>query len=214
MKKTILSLFASFALVVTGLTVVIPAGTVSAINVFQNACGGNSGTGTGTGSGSNTNPAACAAVSSQTNGGTKWVRTNKPGEPEAWGCEYVNPNEGNEKDDDDPATPVTPGSTQGDKVTGRCGEEARTNLIRCETEGGAAAFNNVLRIFVIVLSFGIGIAAIGGLAFSAIQYAQASDNEGSVSAARERIRNIVIGLFLYGFLLAIVNWLIPGGMFG
>lgn len=57
MKKTILSLFASFALVVTGLTVVIPAGTVSAINVFQNACGGNSGTGTGTGSGSNTNPA-------------------------------------------------------------------------------------------------------------------------------------------------------------
>ncbi len=109
---------------------------------------------------------------------------------------------------------VTPGRLAPSRVEGVCGEGARTNLIRCEDEGGAAAFNNVLRIFVIVLSFGVGIAAVGGLAFSAIQYAQASDNEGQVSAARERIRNIVIGIFLYGFLVAIVNWLMPGGIIG
>lgn len=133
---------------------------------------------------------------------------------DVWRCEDPNNPDGKDDDNDKETLAGVVDGNLGDKVTGQCGEEARTNLIRCETEGGAAAFNNVLRIFVIVLSFGIGIAAIGGLAFSAIQYAQASDNEGSVSAARERIRNIVIGLFLYGFLLAIVNWLIPGGMFG
>ncbi len=95
-------------------------------------------------------------------------------------------------------------------ATNKCGE-AKTNIIGCSgtSEG---ALNDVLRIFVIVLSFGVGIAAVASIAYSAIRYAGARDNQGDVSLARERIRNTVIGLLLYGFLIAIANWLVPGGI--
>lgn len=96
-------------------------------------------------------------------------------------------------------------------ATNQCGT-SETNIIGCSGKGGQA-IGDVLKIFVMVLSFGVGIAAVGGLAYSAIQYAGASDNESHVSAAKERIRNIIIGLLLYGFLLVIVNWLLPGGIF-
>lgn len=99
-----------------------------------------------------------------------------------------------------------------EEVTGECGD-ARTNIISCEGEGGEA-LGNVLRVFVVVLSVSIGIAAVGGLAYASVLYAKAEDNSGNVSSARTLILNIVIGLFLYGFLIAIVNWLIPGGVIG
>lgn len=99
-----------------------------------------------------------------------------------------------------------------EKVTGKCGD-ARTNIISCEGQGGTA-LGNVLRIFVIVLSISIGIGAVGGLAYAAMLYAKAEDNSGNVSTARTLILNIVIGLFLYGFMLAIIQWLVPGGVIG
>jgi hypothetical protein len=60
----------------------------------------------------------------------------------------------------------------------------------------------------------VGVAALGGLAWASITYARATDNSGTVSEAKDMIRNIVIGLILYGFLIAIVNWLVPGTIFG
>ena len=125
----------------------------------------------------------------------------------------------------DPNTTDCPRNAEGKCATvqgptGTCGAGSdgtgvKTNIIGCETgkdQGGSTAISNLLRIFVIVLSVGVGIAALGGLAYSAVQYAGASDSESNVSAAKERIRNIVIGLILYGFLLVIINWLLPGGV--
>lgn len=129
--------------------------------------------------------------------------TNPKGDPN-------DPNNPNNNEDDTPAEgPKGAGVEGSDK---RCGAEARVNILECDTEGGAAALGNVLRIFIIVLTTGVGIAAVGGIAYSAIQYAGAQDNQSNLSSARERIRNIVIGLLLYGFLIAIVNWLVPGSV--
>lgn len=119
--------------------------------------------------------------------------------------------------DDPDVKPDTPTDGPGSGITRtekKCGAEARVNLLECDETGGASTFADVLRIFVVVLSFGVGIAAVGGIAWSAIQYSSAEDNQSNVSAARERIRNIVIGLILYGFMMAIVNWLVPGGIIG
>lgn len=102
------------------------------------------------------------------------------------------------------------GTLEGGKK--KCGQ-ASTNIIGCGSDQGATALSNVLRIFVIVLTFGVGIAAVASIAYSAIRYAGARDNQSDVSLARERIRNVVIGLLLYGFLIAIANWLVPGGIF-
>lgn len=100
-----------------------------------------------------------------------------------------------------------------DKVETRCGE-ARVNILICGEEGGNTALNNILRIVVMVLTVGVGAAAVGGLAWASILYAKAEDNEGNVSSAKELIRNVVIGLLLYVFLIAITNWLVPGGVVG
>lgn len=166
-----------------------------------------------------TNPQACAAGAKATGKDLQWKQTNKEGDPAAWGC--VDPTA---KPDDATKDPnkIADGPTNCDSpvvnkdsciqgATNKCGT-SETNIIGCSGTGGQA-IGDVLKIFVMVLSFGVGIAAVGGLAYSAIQYAGASDNESHVSAAKERIRNIIIGLLLYGFLLVIVNWLLPGGIF-
>lgn len=162
-----------------------------------------------------TNPEACEAGAKATGRDFKWQKTNKAGEKEAWGCvDPAHPN-GVEADEGDASCPkdVSGNCALVYSVTGKCGAEAKTNIIKCNTTGGAATFNDILRIFVIVLSFGVGIAATGSIAYSAIRYAGARDNQSDVSLARERIRNVVIGLLLYGFLIAIANWLVPGGIF-
>jgi len=118
------------------------------------------------------------------------------------------------RDGSDPGdNTARPPSGQIDFVENRCGE-ARVNILGCGDQGGNVALNNVLKIAAIVLSVAVGIAAVGGLAWASILYAQAQDNEGNVAKARELIRDIVIGLLLYVFLAALVNWLVPGGVFG
>ena len=92
----------------------------------------------------------------------------------------------------------------------KCGE-ATTVLINCDGEG-VTALGNVLKIAIVVLTTIIGIAAVGGVAWASILYAKAEDNQGNVSEAKTIIRNIVIGILLYGFMIAIINWLVPGGV--
>lgn len=95
---------------------------------------------------------------------------------------------------------------------GKCGQ-ARTNLIGC-TGTGVQAIGDVLRQIITILSILIGIAAVGGIAYAAVQYASATDNSTQTKNAIDLIRNIVIGILVYGFMVAIINWLIPGGVIG
>lgn len=96
-------------------------------------------------------------------------------------------------------------------VAADCGG-TKTQLVSCDGAGGLAAINSLITIAVSVLSVLIGIVAVGGIAYAAILYASASDDQKKVSEARTIIRNIIIGLLLYGFTIAIINWLIPGGV--
>lgn len=99
------------------------------------------------------------------------------------------------------------------QAVGTCGK-ARVNILECEAgqnEPGKV-FNGILRIGVIALSMVVGAAALAGLAWSAVQYARASDDQSTLTDAKNRIKNIVIGLFLYGFIMAIANFLVPGGI--
>ncbi|MDQ5982775.1 MAG: hypothetical protein QG549_772 [Patescibacteria group bacterium] len=153
------------------------------------------------------NEPACKAA------GGKWGQTNKPGQAAAYGC--MNPNGGTP--DDQNGSNSDKGIAEGVKgnvigQTSTCGA-ARTNLIACKGKG-EQALGDVLKIIISVLTVIIGIAATGGLAWAAILYAKAEDNASNVSEAKTLIRNIVIGILLYGFMVAIVNWLVPGGLIG
>lgn len=105
------------------------------------------------------------------------------------------------------ATPVTVAAQ------GSCGG-TKTQFIQCDSKEGVGAINDLIKITVNVLTVLIGVVATGGLAYAAIMYASARDNQSQVSSALTIVRNIVIGLLLYGFTIAIINWLIPGGVIG
>ena len=101
----------------------------------------------------------------------------------------------------------------GEDGTGKNCGQAETVLITC-SGSGVGAIGDILRIVITVLSVLIGVAAVGGLAWASVIYAKAEDSEGNTKEAKELIRNIVIGLLLYGFMVAIINWLVPGGVIG
>lgn len=131
----------------------------------------------------------------------------------------ADPNDPNNQSPDDEKQPAAgvcdSGSSSGcnNNVTDHCGT-ARVNLIVCgnENSDSSVVFNEVLRIAVFALTIMIGIASVGGLAWASVQYAKAEDDSGKVSEARGLIRNIIIGLLLYVFLVGIVNMLVPGGI--
>lgn len=90
----------------------------------------------------------------------------------------------------------------------------KTQLIACDGKNGIEAIGGLIKLAVTVLTVLIGTVAVGGLAYAAILYAGARDNQNQVSSAITIIRNIVIGLIMYGFTIAIINWLVPGGVIG
>lgn len=105
------------------------------------------------------------------------------------------------------------GGGSSNSSSGECGG-TKTHLISCDGAQGEEAIGEVIRILVIVMSILIGIVATGGLAYAGILYASARDSKEKVSEAMGVVRNVVIGLLLYVFTVAIINWLIPGGVIG
>ena len=97
--------------------------------------------------------------------------------------------------------------------TGTCGD-SKTQFIRCEESAGLGSIGALIKIAIFVVTVIIGIAAVGSIAYAAILYASARDNKGQVEQAMTIIRNAVIGLILYGMAIALINWLVPGGVIG
>jgi hypothetical protein len=66
--------------------------------------------------------------------------------------------------------------------------------------------------FLYLLSGLVGIVAVISIIFAGIQYASSADDPGTVTKAKQRIFNTVIGLVAYIFLFAFLEYLIPGGI--
>tara|TARA_B100002049_G_C16031550_1_gene354792 strand:- start:555 stop:950 length:396 start_codon:yes stop_codon:yes gene_type:complete len=70
-------------------------------------------------------------------------------------------------------------------------------------------FNTIVRF----LSALVGVAVVGGIVWGGMKYATANGNASKTQEGVSIIVNAVIGLALYIFLLAITNFLVPGGVF-
>lgn len=111
-------------------------------------------------------------------------------------------------------SPTPGGSTNNNSQnSGKCGG-AKTEIISCNEGAGVGAIGSMIKIAIMVLTILIGIVAVGGITYAAILYSSARDNQGQIQQAIGIIRNVVIGLVMYGLLIALVNWLIPGGVIG
>ncbi len=97
--------------------------------------------------------------------------------------------------------------------TGECGK-AQTVLIKCNTNDSKPAdfFKDILSQALKILTAGVGIVAVGGIVYGAILYASARDSASQTQQAIGIIRNTAIGILLYVFMVAILSWLVPGGV--
>ena len=64
------------------------------------------------------------------------------------------------------------------------------------------------------LAVGVGVAVTGGIIYGAIRYITSNGNASQSQQGVTVIVNSVIGLLLFIFMYAILNYLVPGGLFG
>lgn len=88
-----------------------------------------------------------------------------------------------------------------------------TSYIDCGGQTGEGAIIGIIKIALGVMTGAVGIAAVGAVVYGGILYSLASDSPDKIRKAREIWTNVVIGLLLFGFMVAITNFLIPGGIF-
>lgn len=76
--------------------------------------------------------------------------------------------------------------------------------------------NGIWRLLLIainVLTAGVGIAALGGIVYGAILYTTAGGSTEQTKKALGFILNVVIGIIAYALMFALLNFIIPGGLF-
>ncbi len=98
-----------------------------------------------------------------------------------------------------------------------CGPE--TSIIDCPQSSGDTPIEKnpiftLLREAVKFLSGLIGVLAVIMFIAAGVVYASAGDSSDKVRQAKTMMTNTVIGIALYVFLVAIINFLVPGGVFG
>lgn len=75
---------------------------------------------------------------------------------------------------------------------------------------GAECIENRIRQVARVLSAGLGVVIAIMAVTGGIQYITAGGNPQKISAAKGRIAQALIAMFLFIFGLSILNWLVPG----
>ena len=80
--------------------------------------------------------------------------------------------------------------------------------------GGDNQIMGVLGQILNWLAIGVSVAVLIGIVYGAVMYASAGGNEAQTKKAISIIRNAIIALILYFAMWAILQYLIPGGVFG
>lgn len=75
------------------------------------------------------------------------------------------------------------------------------------------AVMKLLGLILDIMTVGVGIAAVGGIAFGSLLYTTAGGSQDQVKKAIGIIQNVVIGLVAYACLYAFLQFILPGGAF-
>jgi hypothetical protein len=98
-----------------------------------------------------------------------------------------------------------------------CCAGVQVAIISCGTASNKTAQDSgVFKLLILILNImtaGVGILAVGGIAYGAALYASAGDKPEQTKKGMEIIKNVIIGLVAYGLMFVVLNFLIPGGIF-
>ncbi len=84
----------------------------------------------------------------------------------------------------------------------------------CIDNTGNGAIVTYLQLFLKFLSGGIGLVIVLMIVIGGVQYITSAGDPSLVKKAKERIVNALTALMLFILAYAILNFLIPGGIFG
>lgn len=86
-----------------------------------------------------------------------------------------------------------------------------TSVLTCAESDNA--IYDILILIINILTAGVGIAAVGGIVYASIIYATAMGSAEKVVKAKDMIINVIIGIVAYALMYALLNFIIPGGLF-
>lgn len=92
-----------------------------------------------------------------------------------------------------------------------------TSIIDCNQSGGSTVEETgvwgILLLVINIMTAGIGILAVAGIVYGSILYASAGGSPENTKKAMGIITNVVIGILAYALMYAVLNFIIPGGLF-
>ena len=94
---------------------------------------------------------------------------------------------------------------------GSCGG-AETSVISCDGTGSTAIIN-IIKQVIKILTAGVFVAAVSAVIYGAFLYTTSEGSPDKIKKAREVWTNTVIGIIMFAFMVAITNFIIPGGVF-
>lgn len=105
-------------------------------------------------------------------------------------------------------------SAKGEKpYTCGSGENAVKTSINFGCTGTGNPIEDFAYAIIKFLSFGVGLVIVASIIYAGIQYTSSTGNPEATSKAKARILNAVIGLFFYFLIFALIQYLVPGGLF-
>lgn len=105
-------------------------------------------------------------------------------------------------------------------ASSHCGDDTvETAFFGCVKENRTSTnldANPIYKLLLDIINFlavGVGIAVVGGIVYGSFMIVTSNANAGKTQQGISIIVNAFIGLLLYIFLFAIINFLVPGGLF-
>ncbi len=121
---------------------------------------------------------------------------------------FIRDNGGTASSNSSPFEEETPVGTGGGAGCG----SVSTNIIDCDSTGGDPVSGLVIGV-INFLAVGVGIAVVGGIIWGGMLYASSNGDPGKTKQGISVIVNAIIGLLLFIFMYAILNFIVPGGLF-
>lgn len=71
----------------------------------------------------------------------------------------------------------------------------------------------ILLMAINILTAGVGVLALAGIVYGAILWTSAGGSPEQIKKARTVFTNVVIGVVAFGGMYALLNFIVPGGVF-
>lgn len=100
----------------------------------------------------------------------------------------------------------------------QCCGGVETSIVSCKQDNSGNDYTNtglwgILLIAINILTAGVGVVALAGIVYGALLYTSAGGNQEQVKRAIGIFTNVVIGIIAFAGMWALLNFLIPGGVF-